>query len=80
MTPYERGFRRGVEDSRRVLDLEYHSELYQFSSDYMPDFKPASLMERRQWLLGYSAGIHRALVLHIMDNAGVLYRNSRELP
>lgn len=57
VSAYAAGHRRGREDAMRVLDLDGHSEEMQVVAGRMPDFKPATLIERADWLNGYAAGI-----------------------
>jgi hypothetical protein len=59
--PYDAGFTQGRHEARQVLDLKYYSEMKRVGSGDMPDAGSLPLGEagRRDWLLGYAAGIIR---------------------
>lgn len=57
VTAYAAGHNRGRDDARAILDLDGHSDMMQFAPGIMPDFKPATFIERADWLNGYAAGI-----------------------
>jgi hypothetical protein len=56
---FNAGFTRGRQDAARVLDLEYHTEMMRACGGDMPDVEvlPLGVEGRREWLMGYAAGM-----------------------